>query len=311
MKNIVFLFLVILFAGPVAAQVPQNINYQAVARNNNGQALANQTIKTRLSIMSGATSLYSETRSVTTNGLGLFNVRIGSPGTISTSGSFTTINWTSNQPEVKLIKVELDINNTNVFTDMGSQTLATVPYAFSASEAINAINIGGRYVDTNTPQPNDILKWDGNAWAPAALPAQPTVGNVGGIIAAIPFGGASAPWVFAGPTATVTINGPQDVIIATATGVFGHTNTNPQPCSFAMCWSDVPAGSPVTTFMGTNYLQATVGATPNRTNLTATGTITNLPAGSYKIGFGLKNNSTTVNYGANDFMNMSYQIIRN
>ena len=42
MKNIVFLFLVFLFAGQANAQVPQTFNYQAVARNNNGQALANQ-----------------------------------------------------------------------------------------------------------------------------------------------------------------------------------------------------------------------------------------------------------------------------
>ena len=38
MKNIVFLFLVFLFAGQANAQVPQTFNYQAVARNSIGKS---------------------------------------------------------------------------------------------------------------------------------------------------------------------------------------------------------------------------------------------------------------------------------
>ncbi len=334
MKNIVFLFLVFLFAGQVNAQVPQVFNYQAVARNNNGQALANQTIKIRLSIMDGGTSLYSETRSVTTNALGLFNVRIGTPGTISTSGSFTTIDWANNQPEIKFIKVELDISNTNVFTDMGTQPLSSVPYTFVAENARKIggfdvlpgepsnedvlqwngsewepgmLRIGTKPVSSTVPSTGDVLRWIGTTWAPFKLPAQPTVGNAAGLIAGIQGvgSGGSVPFVFAGPTATVTVNGPQDIIIATATGVFGHSNANPQPCAIAMCWSLIPSGSPLTAFNPTAYPDVTVAASPNRTALTATGTLTNLPAGSYKIGFGIGNNSN-VNFTSNSFMNMSY-----
>src|SRR5690606_23457116 len=124
-----------------------------------GQALANQTIKVRLSIINtaaGNATLYSETRQVTTNALGLFNVQIGSPGTLATSGDFAAISWTNNASSVESLKVELDINNNNSFTDMGTQGLVSVPYAFSADEAINTVNIGGHYVNTSTPANGNV-----------------------------------------------------------------------------------------------------------------------------------------------------------
>jgi hypothetical protein len=312
MKKLQLLFIAFLLTGAVFAQVPPAINYQAVARNTAGAALANQNIQVRLSIMQGASALYSETRSVTTNLLGLFNVQIGASGATSTTGNFGTIQWLNNTPWMSL-KVELDITNSNVFTDMGSQPLTSVPYALATETAKETKNLATRPLDVTTvPNTGDVLRWNGTAWAPFTLPAQPTVGSVGGTIAAIPFGGGS-PWVFAGTTATVTINGPQDKIIANATGVFGTTNASPQPCSFSMCWSAVPAGSTITEFMPLIYPDATIapGNAGEKTSLTATGVLTGLPAGTYKIGFGFKNKSTSVNIGANDYMNMSYQIIRN
>lgn len=312
MKKVSLLFIAFLLTGATFAQVPPAFNYQAVARNNAGAALANQTIQVRLSIMQGASALYSETRSVTTNLLGLFNVQIGAAGATSTTGNFSTIQWLNNTPWMSL-KVELDISNSNVFTDMGTQPLTSVPYALSAEIAKETKNLATRPLDVTTvPNTGDVMRWNGTSWAPFTLPSQPTVGAVSGTIAAIPFGG-GAPWVFAGPTATVTINSPQDKIIATATGVFGHTNVNPQPCSFSMCWSDLPAGSAITEFMTLNYPDATLapGAGLEKTSLTATGVLTGLPAGTYKIGFGFKNKSTNVNINNNDRMFMSYQIIRN
>lgn len=307
MKKVSFLIIAFLLTGAVFAQVPPAFNYQAVARNNAGAALANQTIQVRLSIMQGATALYSETRSVTTNLLGLFNVQIGAAGATSTTGNFSTIQWLNNTPSLSL-KVELDISNNNVFTDMGTQPLSSVPYALVSATAMETKNLATRPLDVTTvPNTGDVMRWNGTAWAPFTLPASPTVGNVAGLISAIASGG-GAPLLFAGPTATVTINSPQDVIIATATGVFGHSNNAPQAVGFSLCWSDVPAGSPLNPFTAA-YPDATISAFPNKTALTATNTITNLPAGTYKIGFGLRNKSS-VNFGANDAMNMSYQVIR-
>lgn len=305
-------FLIALFVSTILlAQAPPAFNYQAVARNNAGAALANQAIQVRLSIMQGGSALYSETRSVTTNLLGLFNVQIGAAGATSTTGNFGTIQWLNNTPWMSL-KVELDISNSNVFTDMGTQPLTSVPYSLAAETAKETKNLATRPLDlTTVPATGDVLKWNGTSWTPFTLPAQPTVGGVAGLIGAIPFGGVSAPWVFAGPTTTVTVNGPQDIIIATGTAVFGHLSSSPQACSFSMCYSLTPSGSPISEFFLNAYPDGTVPSTPNKVNLTATGFLTGLAAGSYKIGFGIKNKSGAVTLSANDFMTMSYQVIRN
>jgi hypothetical protein len=312
MKKLQLLLIAFLLTSAVMAQLPQAINYQAVARNNAGVALASQTIKVRLSIVRNSVSQYSETRQVTTNALGLFNVQIGSGGTLVTSGSFTGINWTNN-PQPLMLKVELDISNSGTFTDMGSQTFATVPYSFTAGEAINAINIGGKYVDTNTPATGDLLKWNGTAWAPAAAPAQPVIHSVAGQIPDIASGGGGgAPWVMAGPNsagggyATVTLT-EERKIVANFVGVFRHANANPQPCSFSVCYEPVVNGVPtgvITSFQGNYYTDGTVseGNTYNKTTLSATGA-RSFPAGTYRIFMGIKNKSANVNFNANDYVN--------
>lgn len=305
-------------------QVPQAINYQAVARNNIGQALSNQAINVRLSIFQGATSLYSETRNVTTNALGLFNVKIGSAGATNVTGTFNLIDWASNTPETKLIKVELDVNNTNTFTDMGTQSLATVPFAFAAE---NAIKIGGFEVGTGEPNNHDLLQWNGSIWQPTApsiagapisntspvtgdllvyngtswvSKAGPKIVSFGGSIATIPFGGGGAPWVFAGPTTTITVVAGQ-FVSANSTGSFGHGNNIAQPCAVSVCWSEVAAGSPLTAFLDDTFPDATVSPSPEKTVLSVNGAKQFTTAGSYKVGLCLKNKSATINFGANDY----------
>jgi trimeric autotransporter adhesin len=131
-KNIFLLCIILCFSTIVAnAQVPQQFNYQAMARNSSGQALANITIKSKISILDGsatAPTVYSEIRSVTTNQLGLFTIAIGSTGA-TTTGNFSTINWATGS---KFIKVEIDpLNGTN-FTTLGNTELLSVPYALYA-----------------------------------------------------------------------------------------------------------------------------------------------------------------------------------
>ena len=75
-----------------AAQVPQGINYQGVARNSVGSVIANKDITLRLSIRSNTangTVVYSETRSLKTNAVGLFSTAIGSSGATSVGSSWT------------------------------------------------------------------------------------------------------------------------------------------------------------------------------------------------------------------------------
>jgi hypothetical protein len=133
-----FLSLLLLAGFSIAASaqdvnVPGTMNYQAVARDASGKALPNKTIKLRLSIWNdGGTQMdFSETRSVTTNALGLFSVVIGSSGATDVKGTLHNVDWSLNPT----LRVEMDINNGTNFVKMGEQSLTSVPYAFHASKA--------------------------------------------------------------------------------------------------------------------------------------------------------------------------------
>ena len=129
------LFVLVGFSIAASAQrVPGTMNYQAVARDANGKALPNKTIKLRLSILTDAGSNleYSETRSVTTNALGLFSVAIGDKNNVLEQYStLHNVSWTN----FPMLRVEMDINNGTNFVKMGEQQLSTSPFAFVARHA--------------------------------------------------------------------------------------------------------------------------------------------------------------------------------
>jgi len=269
------------------AQTPQTINYQAVARNNSGQALATQTIKVRLSIIKNNATQYSETRTVTTNALGLFNVSIGSAGASNVIGNFAGIDWYFTQAEPVKLKVELDINNSNVFTDMGSQDLSTVPYAVVATNAVNALTINGYPVSATAPQTGDLLKWDGTKWKPGKGTTSYAVNfEVGGTIPpgqpAFEFAGGAANQV------QVTVDGTQS-ITAAITATLGTAAAGAALVSLAICYQNTAGGNvtPFYTITSDEYIFS-------RTNVTASAAIANLPAGTYRIGLGVRNISTFI-----------------
>jgi hypothetical protein len=118
-------------------QAPQGLNYQAVARNAQGQPLVNQILQTKFSILqdsaTGAT-LYAETHTAITNVFGLYSLIIGQ-GTVIL-GDFPTIKWFNGR---KFLKVE--INNSWV----GTMPFWSVPYVLYAKNGSqwsdNAIGI--------------------------------------------------------------------------------------------------------------------------------------------------------------------------
>jgi hypothetical protein len=128
----------------VNAQVPQGIPYQAVARNGQGQSLANTNVKVRFSILDSTatgTAVYVESHSTTTSSLGLFTANVGM-GAAST-GTFSAINWGQNY---KFLKVELDTTATgNSYIDLGTQQLMSVPYALYAGTTVNISNNNSRF----------------------------------------------------------------------------------------------------------------------------------------------------------------------
>ena len=141
MKHI-FLFLLILICHRISAQSPNAFNYQAVARDNAGQVLANQSISIRFSILDGSPSgstLFSETHSTTTNSLGLFTTSIGTGNLIL--GNFSTINWGLGGS--KWLKVELDPNGGSSYTLLGTSQLLSVPYALYAATSGSGGGTGG------------------------------------------------------------------------------------------------------------------------------------------------------------------------
>jgi hypothetical protein len=125
------------------AQAPGLINYQGVARNAVGNVLANVKITLRLSIRdnsAGGPVVYSETRSLTTNTVGLFNVQMGSAGATNVTGTITGVNWSTGN---KFIQVEIDPAGGNAFTTIGTSQLASVPYALNAGSGTPVGPAGG------------------------------------------------------------------------------------------------------------------------------------------------------------------------
>jgi hypothetical protein len=113
--------------------VPSGINYQAIARNGAGSVYFNQDIGVRISILQGTNPgviQYTERHTATTNVFGLFTLKIG--GGTPLTGAFSDITWnTANQ----YVKVEVDPTGGTNYTDLGSNELLSVPYAFYAQSS--------------------------------------------------------------------------------------------------------------------------------------------------------------------------------
>lgn len=138
MKFFLSLILIILSVVTAKAQQapPEILNYQGVARNSVGNVLPNKTITLRITIHDltpAGSSVYQETRTVTTNPFGLFNIQLGSPGFLSQTGTIGSIPWNSG---AKFIQVEIDPDGGSSFINIGTAQLASVPYALYAANAI-------------------------------------------------------------------------------------------------------------------------------------------------------------------------------
>jgi len=136
----------------------QGVNYQAVARENNGDILSNTAVNLRFIIKSDSpdgTTVYQETNSVSTNSYGLISLVIGEGST--ETGDFGDIEWaTSNH----YLIVELNglIIDTAIFN--------AVPYSKVATQ-MQLPNL----LDVSITEPlvNQYLGWDGNLWIPTTL----------------------------------------------------------------------------------------------------------------------------------------------
>ena len=132
MKKILFTILSCVLVLITNAQTPQAIKYQAVARDNSGNIIANQNIGFRISILQNSptgSSVYTETHNVSSNAFGLVNLDLGT-GNIG-NGAFGTINWGASN---YFVKIEMDVNGASNYIFMGTSQLLSVPYALFAEK---------------------------------------------------------------------------------------------------------------------------------------------------------------------------------
>ena len=134
MKKVLFALLMLGFTSLFA----QGFNYKALLTDNNGDALSNQAVDVKFSILNGAnTAVYVETFNVNTDANGILSVNVGE-GTV-VSGNFSNIDWGS---DTYSLKTEIDLNDGNGFQDFGTTEFKYVPYAKSADHAAVADDVG-------------------------------------------------------------------------------------------------------------------------------------------------------------------------
>ncbi|MDD3738465.1 MAG: tail fiber domain-containing protein [Lentimicrobiaceae bacterium] len=138
MKKITLFGLVILLSLlsiSLMGQVPQKINYQAVARDAAGNPIANKQIAVKFTIRTGSSSgseVFSERHTPWTNSLGTFNAIIGYGNPIY--GSFGAINWGTG---TKWLQIGVDEHGGTNYVDMGTFEMLSVPYARLAQDVVN------------------------------------------------------------------------------------------------------------------------------------------------------------------------------
>ena len=142
MKGIIKCILLLIFSITSKSAVSQGINFQGVARSENGIIIASSNISLRLSIISknvDATPEYIESKKVGTNTQGIFSVIVGDSTGASTAGNFKNINWSDG---IKFLKVEMDPSAGSNYINMGTTQLQYVPYSFF-SMGVDGSNIRG------------------------------------------------------------------------------------------------------------------------------------------------------------------------
>ncbi|MCC6462291.1 MAG: tail fiber domain-containing protein [Saprospiraceae bacterium] len=179
---LVFVFTLLAIWRVEAQFTPQGFNYQCIVRDANGSSLNNQTVVLLFTIRSGAPNgavSYSEKQTSSTNEFGLVNLVIGQ-GT-ALQGAFTSINW-GNSAKFLTVSVE---TAPNVFDELGSTQLMSVPYALYAEKSADSGDDWGAQTVQTSPilsgtgtagspltlapqgaQPGQILKWNGTTWLP-------------------------------------------------------------------------------------------------------------------------------------------------
>ncbi|MDY0143043.1 MAG: FISUMP domain-containing protein [Bacteroidales bacterium] len=151
------------------AQIPQAINFQAIARDAESNPMVNTNIQIRLSVVDltpEGTVVYQELRALQTNAYGSFSFQIGRDANYVTVGAFENIGWADDS---KFLKIEYDPTNTFTFNlTLGTIEFVTVPYAFAAESVV--------FIDATGAEDGDVLVY--NETSGKFEPGQVTAGSV-------------------------------------------------------------------------------------------------------------------------------------
>ena len=189
MKNISLTLLIALCSLLTNAQdIPENINYQSLIRNNDGSYVNNQDVSLKATIIKDSpdgNAIYTETHATQTNDYGLVNLKIGSG---VTNDNFSEINWSSGP---YFLKIEVSVGSSGIYDEVGIVPFSSVPYALYAKDADvkltsgegieiinktisakhqealwNANTIQNERVSEVEPMIGDVLVYDGTQWKP-------------------------------------------------------------------------------------------------------------------------------------------------
>jgi hypothetical protein len=132
---------------------PQGINYQAIARDNDGKEYVG-AIGVKFAILTGNPGSFKteweETHDTLTNQFGLFTVIIGKGTKYNTplAASFASIDWGSGP---HYLDVAIKINGSNTYTNVNTTLFMSVPYALHAANATSGIDGKTILNGTGTP----------------------------------------------------------------------------------------------------------------------------------------------------------------
>lgn len=193
MKSIYTIAFCLLALAGITQTAPKLINYQGVARNGQGVPIASKSIKLKFEIKDAGNAIkFTETQTVLSNALGLFNTQIGKE-----PGSNLDLNQWSNGPFS--LSVGIDTANGASFTIFAAQQLASVPYALYANSA-GSVPSANLSFDNNTKV---LSVGQGTVMLPSSgTPPSPTLSVDGtGKLTVTPGGGS----IFLSGTNAVTV----------------------------------------------------------------------------------------------------------
>jgi len=123
----------------IAYGQPDAFNYQGIAVDAAGNALASTTIGLQFSILDdlNGNTVYQETQTATTTNIGHFSADVGQGSVVT--GSMSGLSWSN---DGYYLMVEMDVNGGTNYGFAYTIELLSVPFALHAGTADNVLNLG-------------------------------------------------------------------------------------------------------------------------------------------------------------------------